>query len=88
MLESTLQGPAEDLLLDRYNRKVPLLVMHGQAVDSDQVARFEAVCMCGFRQHFLKVRYTRRAVPAEARPVVASPDAVKADLADFVASFR
>ena len=88
ILEGTVRGPAEDVLLDRYNRKVAFLAMDGQAVDSDQVARFEALCMCGFRDHILKVRYTRRAAPGEVRTVASGLDTVKADLADFVASYR
>jgi hypothetical protein len=82
-----VRGPTEEALLDRYNRKVSLIAMHGQAVDSDQVARIEAVCVRVFREHFLKVRYTRRAALEEGRDSAPSLDAVKADLTDFVASF-
>lgn len=87
LLETTLRGPVEEVLLDRYNRKVALLAMQGEAIDSDQVARFEVVCMRVFREHFLKVRYTRRAAPGEERTAASGLDTVKADLADFVASF-
>jgi len=87
LLDASVHGPAEETLLDRYSRKVGLVAMHGQAVDSDQVVRFEALCMRVFRQNFLKVRYTRRAAPEEARGAVARLDAVKSDLADFVVSF-
>jgi hypothetical protein len=87
LLEATLRGPMEELLLDRYNRKVAFLAMQGEAVDSDQVARFEAVSMRVFRGHFLKVRYTRRAAPEEARDIAANLDGVKSDLAEFIASF-
>ncbi len=87
LLDASVHGPVEETLLDRYNRKVELVAMRGQAVDSDQVARFEALCMRVFRQHFLKVRYTRRAALGEGRDTAVGLDAVKADLADFVVSF-
>jgi hypothetical protein len=82
----TTTQPTTEVLLDRYNREVGLLAVHGHGADSDQVARFEAVCMCVFRAHFLKVRYTRRAASGPT-DIVSGLAAVKSDLADFIASF-
>ncbi|MBS1136038.1 MAG: hypothetical protein H6R02_3179, partial [Burkholderiaceae bacterium] len=63
VLDASVLGPGEESLLDRYNRRVVLLSIQGQAVDADQRACFEALCMRVFRGQFLKVRYTRRAGP-------------------------
>jgi hypothetical protein len=87
MLDASVLGPGEEGLLDRYNRCVALLSMQGQAVDADQRACFEAVCMRVFRGQFLKVRYTRRAGPEAGCSARSHLDAMKADLADFVASY-
>jgi len=64
-----------------------LLSIQGQAVDADQRACFEALCMRVFRGQFLKVRYTRRAGPEAGCSGRSHLDAMKADLADFVASY-
>ena len=87
VLDASVLGPGEESLLDRYNRSVALLSMQGQAVDADQMACFEAVCMRVFRGQFLKVRYTRRAGPEAGCGARSHLDGMKADLADFVASY-
>lgn len=86
VLDASVLGPGEESLLDRYNRRVVLLSMQGQAVGADQMACFEALCMRVFRGQFLKVRYTRRTGP-EAGSGRSHLDAMKADLADFIASY-
>jgi hypothetical protein len=87
VLDASVIGPGEESLLDRYNRRVAWLSMQGQAVDADQMACFEAVCMRVFRGQFLKVRYTRRAGPEAGCSARSHLDGMKADLADFVASY-
>jgi len=87
VLDASVIGPGEESLLDRYNRRVAWLSMQGQAVDADQMACFEAVCMRVFRGQFLKVRYTRRAGPEPGCSARSHLDGMKADLADFVASY-
>ena len=87
VLDASVLGPGEESLLDRYNRRVVLLSMQGQAVDADQRACFEALCMRVFRGQFLKVRYTRRAGPEAGCSGRSHLDAMKADLADLIASY-
>jgi hypothetical protein len=87
VLDSSVLGPGQESLLDRYNRRVALLSMQGQAFDADRIACFEAVCMRVFRGQFLKVRYTRRAGPDAGCGARSHLDAMKADLADFIASY-
>jgi len=87
VLDSSVLGPGEESLLDRYNRRVALLSMQGQAFDAEQMACFKAVCMRVFRGQFLKVRYTRRAGPDAGCGSHSHLDAMKADLADFIASY-
>jgi hypothetical protein len=87
VLDASVHGPGEETVLDRYNRLVGLVSMHGQAVDADQRACFEAVCMRVFRGQFLKVRYTCWAGPEAGRDAVSQLDCLKADLADFIASY-
>ena len=87
VVDVSVLGPGEEKLLDRYNRSVALLSMQGQAVDADRMACFEAVCMRVFRGQFLKVRYTRRAGPEAGCTARSHLDAMKAGLADFIASY-
>lgn len=87
VVDASVLGPGEEDLLDRYNRSVALLSMQGQASDADRMACFEAVCMRVFRGQFLKVRYTRRAGPDAGCGSRSHLDAMKADLADFIASY-
>jgi hypothetical protein len=87
VVDASVFGPGEEQLLDRYNRSVALLSMQGQAVDADQKACFEAVCMRVFRGQLLKVRYTRRAGPEAGCGARSHLDAMKADLADFIAGY-
>jgi len=87
VVDVSVLGPGEEKLLDRYNRSVALLSMQGQAVDADRMACFEAVCMRVLRGQFLKVRYTRRAGPEAGCTARSHLDAMKAGLADFIASY-
>lgn len=83
----SIVGPLQESLLDRYNRPVALQTMRCGALDSDTVARVEVICLREFRGHFLKVRYTRRTDEGSADAARQSMDSIKADLADFVASY-
>jgi hypothetical protein len=80
-------GPAREAVADGCHHEIHFLGMQGRVVDSDGSARRESVWLRVFRRHFLKVRFTRRFEPADETRALSELRSVRADVADFVASY-
>lgn len=87
IVQDSVAGPLIEPLFDPHGRQIDFLAFFVEMIGADGIRRGEFVAVRGFRNHFLKVRYTEHGLEKGDPDSNPDLDQINADLAEFVAHF-
>jgi len=88
LLEDSFQGPVLETLTDPLGSEVEFVGFCVDVAEPSGTRRREAISVCVFRRHFMKVRYTVSFTGAPDALDLSCLEGINCDLARFVAFFR